>query len=194
MLVWAVMGAILWTFAEYVIHRFDGHGMKGKTPFSREHLAHHADPSYFASSWKKLGVATLVGLGLSTATGTLFGWSFGLGFTTGFLVMYGAYEVVHRRIHTHAPLNAYGRWARRHHLLHHHGNPRLNHGVTSPFWDWVFGTLQVADGVVGVPVRRAPSWLRDPATGRVAEAFAHQFALRGRPPGGQPTGVRAIRD
>ena len=33
------LGALGWTFTEYVLHRFDGHGMKGKTPFSREHLA-----------------------------------------------------------------------------------------------------------------------------------------------------------
>ncbi len=178
----AFSGALGWTLAEYLIHRFDGHGMKGKTPFSKEHLAHHADPSYFASSWKKLGVAALAGLVLLTLTSPIMGGSAAIAFTSGFLLMYAVYELIHRRIHTHRPLNAYGRWARRHHLLHHHGNPRLNHGVTSPLWDWVFGTLEEPEGVVGVPVRRAPDWLRDPETGRVAAAFADHFALLGRIP------------
>ena len=42
-------------------------------------------------------------------------------FTTGMISTYAAYEILHRRIHTHPPANAYGRWMRRSHLYHHFG-------------------------------------------------------------------------
>ena len=48
------------------------------------------------------------------------------------LAAYGwTYEIIHRRIQTHAPPNAYERWARRHPLRHHHDALNLNHGVTT---------------------------------------------------------------
>ena len=111
-----VLGALGWSLSEYLIHRFDGHGMRGKTPLSKEHLAHHRDPRTFAANWKKAAVAVLVTLVMAPIAG--------FAFTGGFVLMYLTYEVIHRRIHTHAPIGFYGRWARRHHLLHHHPGPR----------------------------------------------------------------------
>lgn len=154
------LGALGWSLSEYLIHRFDGHGMRGRTPFSKEHLAHHRDPRTFAASWKKVLVALAATAVLYPLVASLAGAAFASGFTAGFVVMYVTYEVIHRRIHTHAPIGAYGRWARRHHLLHHHQDPSMNHGVTSPIWDWVFGTHLAMD-VVEVPRRRAPDWLVD---------------------------------
>ena len=127
---------------------------------------------YFAATWKKLTTAAVV-------VCVLWGLA-GAPFAVGFVTMYLTYEVVHRRIHTHRPIGPYGRWVRHHHLLHHHANPRLNHGVTSPIWDVVFRTYQRKD-VVNVPSRRAPTWLRDPETGLVADAFSGRYAIRGSP-------------
>ena len=36
-------GFLVWTFVEYAMHNFNGHRMKGRTKFSREHLKHHAE-------------------------------------------------------------------------------------------------------------------------------------------------------
>ena len=169
-------GALGWTLAEYLIHRFDGHGMKGKTPFSKEHLAHHRDPSTFAATWKKVVVATVVIAGLGGLGQALVGAP-GVAFAVGFTAMYVAYEVLHRRIHTHAPLNRYAAWARRHHLVHHHVAPRCNHGVTTSLWDHVFGTWQ-ASATVRVPRRHAPVWLVE--DGQVRAPFAAEYRLAGR--------------
>ncbi len=32
-------------------------------------------------------------------------------------------------------------YLKRHHMLHHYKTPDLRFGVSSPFWDWVYGTL-----------------------------------------------------
>jgi sterol desaturase/sphingolipid hydroxylase (fatty acid hydroxylase superfamily) len=98
-------------------------------------------------------------------------------FAVGFVGMYVAYEVVHRRLHTHRGVGAVGRYLRRHHFHHHFGNPRLNHGVTSPIWDVVFGTFQ-APGVITVPEKLAMDWLVDPQTGDVHEDLATLWRLR----------------
>jgi len=155
----AIGGALFWTFMEYVLHRFRGHAPKGTSTFKREHLAHHA-ADYFTPTGKKIVMSApafgLLGLVGSVAAGPLLG----LTFTGGFIAAYVHYEVVHRRIHTHAPTGPYGRLIRRHHLFHHFGDARLNHGVTSPIWDIVFGTRARVD-LVPVPAARGPHWLVD---------------------------------
>lgn len=173
----ALLGGFTWTLAEYLLHRFDGHGMKGKTRFSREHLAHHADPTYFAPSSHKAVAAVFVVTPMS-----LVGWFVaggqGIVFAVAFTATYLTYEFLHRRIHTHPPLTAYGAWARRHHLHHHHNGPDLNHGVTFDLWDRVFGTLAPTE-VVRVPRRHAPVWMVD-GSGELLPAFQAQYVVKGR--------------
>jgi hypothetical protein len=160
---WFLLGSVSWSAAEYAIHRFVGHGPKRTPPrsllarltpsglaaeFNREHLAHHSDPTYFAPTERKVLAAAAVVLGLRRAAS----------FAIGFGVTYAAYEVLHRRIHTHPPRGPYGRWLRRHHLAHHYKTPRANHGVTSPVWDLVFGTEKPVERI-RVPQKTAPVWL-----------------------------------
>ncbi len=173
-------GAWGWTLAEYVLHRFDGHGMRGRTRFSREHLAHHADPMYFAPTAYKVAVAVAVAVPLALAGWALFGGP-GVAFAASFAATYAAYEVLHRRIHTHPPRGRYGAWARRHHLHHHFNGPHDNHGVTTALWDRVFGTLAPVR-TVRVPRRHAPAWMVD-ANGELRPEFAGTYVLAGRPKG-----------
>lgn len=145
-----ILGVLAWTLAEYAIHRGFGHRKGAKNPFSVEHLKHHALVTYFAPTWKKAIVAVAVFAVCALIAGPAF--------AGGFAAMYVTYEWVHRRLHTHAALTAYGRWARRHHFHHHFARPRMNHGVTTPLWDWVFGTLDVPDQVK-VPRGNALPWM-----------------------------------
>lgn len=172
-------GMLSWSFAEYGLHNWRGHHGKGKNRFSKEHLSHHADARYFAPTLHKLqaaGAVTLVMLPLSM---WLFGWVGGAVYTLSFLATYAGYEFLHRRIHTHPPRNGYGRWARRHHLVHHFTRPTHNHGVTSPIWDFVFRTYQ-DPGVVRVPRKKAMVWLCDDS-GEIKPEYAEDYVLVGRP-------------
>lgn len=162
-----VLGVVTWTLAEYWLHRGWGHRKGAKNPFSVEHLKHHALVTYFAPTWKKAIVASLVFAGSALLAGPFF--------AAGFAIMYVAYEVLHRRLHTHAAWNAYGRWARRHHMHHHFARPRMNHGVTSPVWDWVFGTLDVPARVT-VPRRNALPWMIG-ADGKLLPGLEAEYAL-----------------
>lgn len=179
MIVPFALGALAWSATEYALHRFVGHGPKRAhvrglrqlTPsgflalFNEEHLAHHTDPSYFAPTEKKVAAAVITTVA-ATAIGTAivgprraFAFALGLGGT------YAAYEIIHRRVHTHAPRGRFDRWVRRHHLHHHHKSPRENHGVTSPLWDRLFETeVRLPDEQrVRIPRRAAPPWMVDVA-------------------------------
>ncbi len=172
-----VAGAATWTAAEYGLHRFAMHSLRGRGLASREHLSHHADVTYFSPASKKLlsaAATTVVVLPLATA---LAGRRRAIGFTVGMVGTYAGYEVAHRRIHTHPPSSAYGRWARRSHLHHHFGAPMRNHGVTTNLWDRLFGSYD-DPGVVTVPRRMAPVWLLD-ARGEVRSEFAADYVVRG---------------
>lgn len=171
-----LLGVALWTLLEYGLHRFAGHANGLGKPVRKQHFLHHATPDYFTSLPRKLALAVpvlggLAGLGVALAglpgialmAGTAAGWIF--------------YERLHHATHVRAPRNAYGEWARRHHLHHHFQAPKANHGVTSPVWDFVFGTLE-RPATIAVPRRHARcfAWLLD-AEERVAERHATTYRL-----------------
>ncbi|HXH17686.1 MAG TPA: sterol desaturase family protein [Chitinophagales bacterium] len=170
-------GALLWTFLEYFLHRFLGHWKKGRNDFTREHLRHHRETNYFAPAYKKAIAATIVVSLVAAVTGFLSGRLQGISFALGLGIMYTAYEFIHKRAHTHAPINFYGRWLRKHHFYHHFKDPKKNHGVTSPIWDIVFGT-NVNPGVVTVPRALSPPWLIDGTTGKILPEYAEEYKTR----------------
>ena len=172
-----LIGATSWTAAEYGLHRFLMHELRGRGLASVEHLKHHADVTYFSPASKKLASAAVTTAVAYPTTSALAGRRWAAAFTAGLLSMYFGYEVAHRRTHTHPPRNRYGRWARRSHMHHHFGAPMRNFGVTSPVWDKVFGTYD-DPGVVAVPRRMAPVWLLD-ETGEVKAEFADDYRTKG---------------
>ena len=93
--------------------------------------------------------------------------------------MYLFYTRFHHACHWAAPANAYTRWCRKQHFAHHFHKPQLNHGVTCPWWDMVFGTYEEVDQIV-VPERQAMEWLINPETGDVWEEFANDYVLKTR--------------
>lgn len=172
------LGWLLWTFLEYALHGWLGHWPKGKARFTRQHLQHHAVTDYFFPFVEKfivfLPLIALIAPGAMALLGVELGLLFTLGTLSGWLVQ----EVVHRRLHTHAPRTAYGRWARRHHLHHHFANPKRNHGITTSLWDHVFRTYE-RPGLITVPSKQAPRlpWLFEEGQSEVAAAFAGEYRI-----------------
>lgn len=171
-----LVGVAGWSFAEYALHNWYGHVAKGRNEFSRQHLAHHADGDHFAPTPYKIRTALLAMAALTPVAMLAVGVTAGGSFSLGFILMYGAYEVIHRRCHTHPPRNFYARWARKHHFHHHFASPKRNHGITSPIWDVVFRTYD-PPGRVRVPVRHAMRWLVNPETGEVWARYADDYEL-----------------
>lgn len=172
------VGVCLWPALEYGLHSGLGHlFMRGKTAFSREHLRHHAEKDFFAPTWKKVATALPVFIFLLILFSFIAGFKNAAALTFGFALMYTIYEFIHRFAHTRGPTGPYSRWVRRNHFSHHFQNPRKNHGVTTPFFDYIFRT-HVAPGKVIVPERYAMVWLCDPATGEVWEHLQNDYAIK----------------
>lgn len=170
------IGILTWWGLEYILHRFVSHMPKGRSLFSREHRRHHSQGNYFAPNWRKFISVTPMVLLVFGSTTYLLGPEVGAGYAGGLAMMFVVYEILHRRLHTHAPLGRYGRWARRHHFHHHFVNPKANHGVTTPLGDITWGTLDAPEQIP-VPERLTMDWLLDPETGDVAHRYREDYRL-----------------
>lgn len=155
-----IISAYSWTLAEYCLHRFLGHETKWNNLFKQEHMEHHRRKDFFASPYKKALSATVVGSTMFGSIYLLLGFKIALTIIIGFLTGYMAYEFFHYYFHVAAPRNKWGVKLRKHHFYHHFTDPRMNHGVTTTFWDKVFNTY-VEPERVDIHQRFAMDWLKD---------------------------------
>lgn len=137
-------GIFLWTLLERVSHRAM-HVQTGIAMINRfqdtAHLRHHRQPDDLEHSVVRLSASlplVLVFLGIARAvSGDGVDATLVIcGLLTGYLV----YEFVH--LATHANRRIPGlRYMQRYHERHHFGNSDRSYGVTTPMWDWLFGSL-----------------------------------------------------
>lgn len=130
------LGLLAWPLVEYAIHGLLAH--RFRTPVSPLHWGHHRTPAaVFTSPLAWVPVAAAVcALAVSVA-----GAAPGIAFTAGLLAGFLHYEYVHWRIHFREPRSRRQARLRSHHLAHHFVKPHAYHGVTTRFWDHVFGSL-----------------------------------------------------
>ena len=177
-----VVGMNLWYLAEYLLHRFAMHELKGKGMMSSQHLTHHVTAGWFFDYHH---VLSWVGVGLvGGAVWFPLGWwlagpCVGLALSLGWALGYASYEWTHAMCHLRAPKNRYQRWVRRHHFHHHFGHPMSNQGVTVGWWDQLFGTSELPR-TVKIPRRLAQGlpWLLD-EDGNLKPEFAEDYELVG---------------
>ncbi len=130
-------GLVGWTVIEYGLHRFVLHGL---APFSRWHLQHHQRPSALICAPTLLSASLIGGLVYLPALLASDVWR-ALAFTLGVLIGYLAYTVTHHATHHWRAGGAWLRRRKRWHALHHRrGTPVVRYGVTTDFWDRVFGS------------------------------------------------------
>jgi sterol desaturase/sphingolipid hydroxylase (fatty acid hydroxylase superfamily) len=135
----AVCGAMVWTLAEYLVHRFIYH----KVPVLRElHGLHHSRPSDFIGAPIWVSVVTFFSLFLVLAL--LWDVEIACGTTSGLIAGYVSYLLIHDAVHRWQL--AEKSWLRSHrlrHLRHHRYPVPGNFGVTTGVWDLVFRTTIV---------------------------------------------------
>lgn len=135
----ALLGALIWTVLEYVIHGPLSH--RWKTPITAIHNTHHRDPRLVLTGPVWIPVAFLLGLALVSLLGPAMGLVTTLTAALGFI----RYEYIHWRIHYTRPRNAREQRIWQHHLAHHFRDPRRAHGVSTRLWDRVLGTMPDPD-------------------------------------------------
>jgi sterol desaturase/sphingolipid hydroxylase (fatty acid hydroxylase superfamily) len=131
-------GLAFWTLFEYVVHRVLLHQF---SRFVAAHAMHHAAPKAYIGTPTYVSIPTLVaGIGLPIWFG--FGFSIASGALAGVMTGYTWYGLLHHMIHhwKKPPSLRYMRELQTYHMRHHYSPKEGNFGVTTAFWDRLFGT------------------------------------------------------
>jgi sterol desaturase/sphingolipid hydroxylase (fatty acid hydroxylase superfamily) len=141
-----VGGLLVWTLMEYGLHRYIFHWYKD-TPWGRRvHFLLHGVHHDFPNDSDRLVMPLLMSVPLAVIFYALFyfafgGMRYGEPFYAGFAVGYLAYDGTHYAVHHFKQTTRIGKFVKRHHMLHHHADHDGGFGVSSPLWDYVFGTM-----------------------------------------------------
>ncbi len=145
-----LVGMFFWTLAEYTLHRFVFH-FHAKSPRMERitflfHGVHHAQPQCKT----RLVMPPVVSLPLASIFYGLFWLVIGdllrspvwvNPMMSGFLFGYLIYDLTHYATH-HWPMRSrFAKFLKRYHMQHHYKTPNARFGVSSPIWDYVFGTV-----------------------------------------------------
>lgn len=132
----ATTGLAAWSFVEYVIHRFVLHGLE---PFISWHARHHERPTALISSPTLLSATSLSALVFAPAALFANRWD-AASLTGGVTVGYLAYALCHHGTHHWRARSAWLKERKRWHAIHHRRRGAECFGVTTKFWDHVFGS------------------------------------------------------
>lgn len=141
-----ICGFAFWTLFEYILHRYVFH-FPPKGDFQKRisflfHGVHHQYPNDKKRLVMPITLSLAVAVLLLSLTWVLFGtwtWAYSAGFTTGYL----AYDMTHYSIHHFKrPKTKWLKNLWKSHIDHHYRDSNKGYGVSSAFWDRVFGTLQ----------------------------------------------------
>ena len=139
-----LVGVFIFSLVEYLVHRYFYH-MGADSPRKARiqyvfHGVHHDHPR----DKKRLALPPLMSVLIAAIFVGIFrlvlgeyGFSFGGGFMTG----YATYLLAHYSIHVYNPPKNFLKVIWKHHNLHHFVGDTGAFGVSSPFWDHVFGTM-----------------------------------------------------
>jgi sterol desaturase/sphingolipid hydroxylase (fatty acid hydroxylase superfamily) len=149
----SVAGLIVWTLAEYSLHRWLFH-FKPEGEWQERlvfimHGIHHSDPMDPTRLVMPPVVALLMAIPLYSlfkfvflAMSPMSGNELVAPFFGAFLVGYLIYDYTHFAVHHFKPRTRWGKAIKQSHMVHHYVNHDLRWGVSSPLWDHVFGTYQ----------------------------------------------------
>ena len=137
-------GILVFTFVEYWMHRSLYH-MDTTTEWRKKmqytmHGVHHEYPK----DKSRLAMPPIFGITLALVLLVIFYILMGeyaYAFFPGFLYGYTGYLLVHYLIHAYPPPENFFKALWVNHSLHHYKDGKVIFGVSSPLWDYVFGTM-----------------------------------------------------
>jgi len=139
------LGTIVFTWVEYNIHRYIFH-MDTYTKF-REKLQYtmHGVHHEFPKDKDRLAMPPLLSVTISTILLLLCRLVLGdlaFAFLPGFLVGYAYYLSIHYMVHAFQPPKNFLKILWINHSMHHYKHGELIFGVSSPLWDYIYGTMR----------------------------------------------------
>jgi dihydroceramide fatty acyl 2-hydroxylase len=138
-------GVLLWTLAEYWLHRKVFH-WEPDHPIGRRlhfiiHGVHHEHPNDKLRLVMPPGASVPLAALFFSLFWLVFGLPTAFPLFAGFLLGYLGYDYTHYYVHHYVPKSKLGKQLREQHMRHHFQDHRFGYGVSSPLWDVVFRTL-----------------------------------------------------
>jgi sterol desaturase/sphingolipid hydroxylase (fatty acid hydroxylase superfamily) len=139
-----IFGILLWSFTEYILHRFVFHwnskSAAGKYFVFLFHGLHHDDPQ----DPTRLVMPPLPAIVIVSILWILFSAIFPDHYIdvlmAYFLIGYLCYDYIHYATHHFAMTSKIGKFLRKYHLQHHYAGEKSRYGVSSPLWDYILKT------------------------------------------------------
>lgn len=147
-----LLGLVLWTLFEYVMHRFVFH-YNPKTEFGKKvHFLAHGVHHDYPRDATRLVMPLLISIPLAIlhyfAFNFIFGDNYFLAVFSGYLIGYVLYDTVHFATHHWKMTSPLGKFLKEYHLKHHYIDPDTAYGVSNPMWDYVFFTVPVKEKAI----------------------------------------------
>ncbi|MDU0371970.1 sterol desaturase family protein [Hymenobacter endophyticus] len=139
-----IAGLLLFTLAEYGMHRFVYHlaitsPARAKFQYTM-HGVHHEYPK----DKTRLAMPPILTVFVASLLFFIFRFTLGyaaFGVLAGFVFGYASYLLVHYCLHMYAPPRNALKWLWHHHAMHHYTQESAAFGVSTTLWDHVFGTM-----------------------------------------------------
>jgi sterol desaturase/sphingolipid hydroxylase (fatty acid hydroxylase superfamily) len=139
-----ISGIFLWTLTEYILHRFAFHYHPETAKGKRINYVLHGNHHEYPRDKERLFMPAAPSLIIASLFFFLFFLIMGknvFAFFPGFMFGYLMYGTMHFAIHAWNPPFKWMKGLWRNHHLHHYKHSDMGFGVSSTFWDHVFGTM-----------------------------------------------------
>jgi len=139
-----MVGLIAFTWVEYMVHRYLFHMGADTEQRAKVQYTLHGVHHEFPKDKERLAMPPIVSITISTALLFLFRLVLGdlvFSFLPGFLAGYAAYLSIHYMVHSFQPPKNFFKILWVNHSIHHYKNGEEVFGVSSPLWDYIYGTM-----------------------------------------------------
>ncbi len=134
-----LIGLMVWTATEYLLHRFIFHYHPSSEYGKRIHFIFHGVHHDYPKDRKRLVLPPSASIPLATAFYFLFSLFFQpaqlYAFFPGFLLGYLIYDMLHYAMHHYNFKSGIMKKIKQHHMLHHYHDPEKGFGVSTALWD-----------------------------------------------------------
>jgi sterol desaturase/sphingolipid hydroxylase (fatty acid hydroxylase superfamily) len=139
------VGWLVFTWVEYMVHRHVFHMPAYTKTRAKLQYTLHGVHHEFPKDKDRLAMPPLVSITIATILLLLFRLAMGdfvFAFLPGFLVGYASYLAVHYMLHAYQPPKNFLKILWVNHGVHHYKDGEIVFGVSSPLWDYIYGTMR----------------------------------------------------
>ena len=140
-----LLGILLWTLLEYLIHRYIFHYQPKTRIGKRLHYVVHGVHHDYPSDARRLVMPPSISVPLAFLFYGTFLLIFGRltpAVFAGLVFGYVCYDMLHYATHHFSMKHGIWLWLKQYHLRHHYKDDHAGYGISSPLWDYVFRTTR----------------------------------------------------